>query len=297
MTPKEKGRFCDSCSKTVIDFTKMDVFKIQNFIAEHQGQRICGHFKQTQLDSINLFIPSKVIATQHKFHKLFLLALLITMGTTLFNCTNKNGTKQKIDSIEIIDNISNHPENRMQELSTIDKTDTKPLPKCSKADFKTPHKKEVLETVVDGELDIVEVLGNIEIVDPVGIIEYEEEEDIVLGFITVDVPPEFKNTPKNLNTEEKRKYFSDQITKAVSKNFTTTQGHLGLSGKQKIFVQFKIDEKGNVTDVRARAPHSKLEKEAKRVINLLPQFIPAKQRNKPTTIVYNLPIIFQIEEQ
>ena len=81
MTPKEKGRFCDSCAKTVIDFTKMNSLEIQDFINENKSNRICGHFKQTQLDSININVPSHIIE-QQSFHKLFLLVLLITMGTT-----------------------------------------------------------------------------------------------------------------------------------------------------------------------------------------------------------------------
>tara|TARA_R110002050_G_scaffold57866_7_gene130222 strand:+ start:6124 stop:6330 length:207 start_codon:yes stop_codon:yes gene_type:complete len=66
--------------------------------------------------------------------------------------------------------------------------------------------------------------------------------------------------------------------------------------KQKINTQFKIDKNGNVIDIKTRAPHPLLEKEAKRVLNLLPQFTPARQRDKPIAVVYNLPIVFQIEE-
>ena len=60
--------------------------------------------------------------------------------------------------------------------------------------------------------------------------------------------------------------------------------------------KFKIDKQGNVIDIKTRAPHPALEKEAKRVIQLLPQFIPAKQNGKPIKVVYTLPIIFQVEE-
>lgn len=89
MSQREKGKFCSSCSKIVIDFTKMNTYDIQDFINENKDNRICGHFKQTQLDSINLHIPSQVLEQQYNFHKVFLLALLITMGTSLMNCTNK----------------------------------------------------------------------------------------------------------------------------------------------------------------------------------------------------------------
>lgn len=287
MTPKEKGRFCNSCAKTVIDFTKMDSFEVQNFIRENKTRNICGHFKQTQLDSINIYIPSQILKKQQCFHKIFLLTLLIVMGTTLMNCINKNGTKQKIDSIEVVDSINK---------KTIDKFDGTKEDILPKTVYSTicpiPKKPSIPEA--DKEL-VIKTVGNIEIIRPTGIIEYEEEEELVIGMLVAESPPEFKNTPKNLTIQEKRKYLSKQITEIISKNFNTSVC-LKLKGKQKIFTQFKINEKGLVIDIKIRAPHPKLETEAKRVIMLLPQFIPAKQRNKPTKVVYTLPIIFQAEE-
>lgn len=290
MTPKEKGRFCDSCAKTVIDFTKMNTLEIQSFIHKNKQNRICGHFKQTQLDSINLNIPSHVLIQQHSFNKLFLLVLLITMGLSLFSCTNKNGNKQKIDSIEIIDSIDNKTIDILGGLPNIKIEDSAQNKTCTTSS----EKATAIEIITDGELNI-ETVGDIEIIEPTGIITYEEEEDIVVGFIQAESPPEFKNTPKNLSKEEKQKNLSNKISEIVAKNFNESVC-LELKGKQKIFTQFKIDEKGHVIDIKARAPHPKLEEEAKRVLKLLPQFIPARQRNIPVTVVYNLPIIFQVEE-
>ena len=54
MSPNEKGRFCQSCSKIVVDFTKMEIVDVQAFIHNNKEQRICGHIKQSQLDTINL---------------------------------------------------------------------------------------------------------------------------------------------------------------------------------------------------------------------------------------------------
>jgi protein TonB len=48
--------------------------------------------------------------------------------------------------------------------------------------------------------------------------------------------------------------------------------------------------------IRARAPHPGLEKEATRVIGLLPKMQPGKQRGKAVTVPYSLPIIFQVQD-
>ncbi len=313
MTPKEKGRFCDSCAKTVIDFTKMEDYKIQDFINKNRNNRICGHFKQSQLDSINLHIPSQVLEQHQSFHKLFLLVLLIVMGTTLMNCTNKNGDRRKIDSVEVIDSINNTTIDILGGVPKINEIDLIPNKTCKSNSKKSPS----LNITTDGELAIMPIAGSIEIIenppieidslntleptDLVGIIIHEEEntaikdEDLVFSFIQVETPQEFKNTPSNLSNKRKRDYFSEKISEIVSKNFNTSVC-LDLKGQQKIQTQFKIDKRGNVIDIKARAPHPLLEKEAKRVIKLLPQFISAKQGGKPIKMIYNLPIIFQIEE-
>lgn len=313
MTPKEKGRFCDSCTKTVIDFTKMNTFEIQDFIHENKNNKVCGHFKQIQLDSINLHVPSQVLEQKQNFHKIFFLALLITMGTSLMNCTNKNGDKQKIDSIEVIDDKSNIIDITLG-LPYIEKIDSLPKKNCSEKS-NAGNKKQIPKPLIDptGLIAVETILGGVIIIEtpPVeidSIITIEpppfcpfpekrkEDEGFVIGFIQVESPPEFKPTPQNLSTKEKRDYFSNKINDFISNNFKAPQGNINLHGRQKIQVQFKIDSLGNVIDIKARAPYPLFEKEAKRVIELLPQFIPAKHKDKPVTTVYTLPIIFQIEE-
>lgn len=304
MTPKEKGRFCNSCVKTVIDFTKMDTYEIQDFINENKGNRVCGHFKQSQLDSINIHIPSQVLIARKSFHKTFLLALLIVMGTTLMNCTNKNGDKQKIDSIEVIDSISNTKIDVLGGLPLITEIDSFQNKNCNTSSKNLNH----IDVTTDGEL-IIEPVGDVIFIekiknpDSTNLVtptycpapENETEEEILFGMITVQSPPEFKNTPQNFTVEEKRNYFSKEISKIVSENFNTSISS-GLNGRQKVYTKFKIDKNGFITDIRVRAINIKLEEEAIRALKILPQFIPAKQANKPIDIVYTLPIIFQVEE-
>ena len=63
-----------------------------------------------------------------------------------------------------------------------------------------------------------------------------------------------------------------------------------------IDVQFKIDQTGKVVDIKTRAPHPALEKEAKRVINKIPEMKPGMQQDKPVGVLYNLPIKFNVQD-
>jgi len=72
--------------------------------------------------------------------------------------------------------------------------------------------------------------------------------------------------------------------------------NLGLTpGKKRIFVIFKIDNTGKVVNIRARAPHKSLEKEAIRVVSLIPKMTPGKQRGRAVGVKYSLPIVFNVQ--
>ncbi len=159
---------------------------------------------------------------------------------------------------------------------------------------------EIEETVLEstetdeGEEIDVEVVKKVNEDEIEEVVEEEEvEEDVPFALIeNVPVFPGCTGTNAQL-----KKCMSDKIVKHVSKNFDVDLAQeLGLPpGKKRILVQFKIDKKGNVTDIKARAPHPRLQKEAIRIIKLLPKMKPGKQRNKPVIVRYNLPILFKIE--
>lgn len=104
MTANEKGRFCGSCQKTVVDFTHFSTTDIQNYFTKHYGQKICGRFKNEQLAPINIEIPSAVFNYIPASRK-FAFALLIVFGTTLFSCTDNNGNSATIGKIEVVDSL------------------------------------------------------------------------------------------------------------------------------------------------------------------------------------------------
>ena len=125
----------------------------------------------------------------------------------------------------------------------------------------------------------------------------EVEEDIEVPFAVIENVPIFPGCEKESGNNAKKQCMSDKIAEFVNKKFNTElAGDLGLSGKQRISVIFKIDKNGEITNVQARAPHPGLEKEAKRVIGLLPKMQPGKQRGKAVTVPYSLPILFQVKD-
>ena len=151
--------------------------------------------------------------------------------------------------------------------------------------------EEIEETVIEStETDQEE---EIEVED----IEVEEVvEDVEVPFAVIENVPEYPGCDRGSNAD-KRKCMSDKIAKFVQRKFNTDlAGDLGLTGRQRISVIFKIDKNGNVTGVRSRAPHPRLEKEAARVINMLPKMKPGRQRGKPVIVPYSLPITFQVQD-
>ena len=60
---------------------------------------------------------------------------------------------------------------------------------------------------------------------------------------------------------------------------------------------FTFDKNGQVTNIKARSKYKALEKEAKRVIALLPKVTPGKQKGKTVKVTYTLPIIFKVETE
>ena len=307
MTPNEKGRFCNACSKTVIDFTKMNTFEIQDFITMNKGKSICGHIKQSQLDSINLQIPIQSIHKDLRFHKLFLYALLITMGTSLFSCVTDNGSIKKINSIEVVDTtlktLDSIPEKncdtKAKTIENINSCKTsRTIDSTTQKNHKTKaHKIINVDQLVDGEIIIETVHQSIcPVEEPtlIGDIDYPEEDELFFNLHNVDSAPEFENTSKALNKEEKKQYFQDTLRDFVTTNFNAPD-HLGLTGKTKTYIQFEINNVGEITILKSRSAHPHLEKEAKRVLHLLPVFKPARHNNKAVSILYNLPITINFE--
>ena len=237
-------------------------------------------------------------ANLENYNRLFLLlglvlALLLAYIAIEYKTLDDGGNDVQIYTANLHDDDEDIPETE-QELKEPEQPEQKAPP---------PPVLEEIEVVEDDD-DIEEtVIESTEtneeeevVIDDIEEVEIAEEviEDVPFTLIE-DVPiyPGCKGNKKQL-----RDCLSKNVQKFVSKKFNVDLAQdLGLPpGKKRIFVMFKIDKNGNIADVQARAPHKRLEAEAKRVVSLLPKMQPGKQRGRPVGVKYSLPISFIVNE-
>lgn len=96
---------------------------------------------------------------------------------------------------------------------------------------------------------------------------------------------------KKGSKKEKDDCFRTKITNYVHRNTSDYIFTIVPPGEYKIRVFFTIDAKGNVEDVKVRAPYPKLEEETNHIISLLPKMAkPGLVNGKPGSTTYFLPI-------
>ncbi len=125
--------------------------------------------------------------------------------------------------------------------------------------------------------------------------ETADKDKLPVPFSAIEKVPVYPGCSGATN-EEMKKCLAQKIATFVGQNFNANLGkELGLTGRQRIAVQFKIDRRGNIADVRARAPRPELEAEAVRVIEKLPQMQPGEQKGEKVGVIYSLPIVFEVK--
>lgn len=82
----------------------------------------------------------------------------------------------------------------------------------------------------------------------------------------------------------------------LSKNikYPTIAQENGIQGR--VILQFVVNKDGSIVDVTvARSIDPYLDKEAVRVVKMMPKWKPGKQRGKPVRVKYTLPVMFRLQ--
>lgn len=133
-------------------------------------------------------------------------------------------------------------------------------------------------------------------IDPGSIIIKKVIDDVPIPWNSLEKVPIYPGCESAKTNDKRKKCMSEKIAQLIQKKFNTDiASNLGLTGVQKIDVQFKIDKSGNITDIKTRAPFSQLEDEALRVVEKIPLMKPGLQRGQPVSVLYNLPIVFKVQ--
>src|SRR5699024_4516439 len=152
--------------------------------------------------------------------------------------------------------------------------------------------EEVEETVIESsEADQLEEIAEIEDIQEV--VEEEVVENV--PFAIIENVPVYPGCEKEKNNEAKKKCLEAKIQQFVQRRFNTDlASQLGLRGVQSIMTTFTIDASGKITNIQIRAPHPRLEREARSVIENLPSMEPGSQRGRKVSVSYTLPIRFEV---
>jgi hypothetical protein len=95
MKPSGDGRFCDSCSLTVVDFTKMTNEEIGNYFLKKSGERVCGHYRNDQ-------IATPKLVRRRKRWGWLVTVLTIVFGTTFISSCRKH-VSQRTSGYRVLD--------------------------------------------------------------------------------------------------------------------------------------------------------------------------------------------------
>ncbi len=221
------------------------------------------------------------------------LGLVLVLLITWLAIEHKTYEKSNVDIGQV-----NYDEIEEEDVELVVELNTPPPPPPP-----PPAAPEVIEVVEDEaaveETTIQSTESNQEEEVDVEEVEYAEEEEEIadVPFNVIENVPVFPGCEGQADNAGRKKCMSDKVKRFVNKKFNTGLGdQLGLSGINRIYVRFTINKKGDIVGVRARGPHPRLEKEAKRVVALLPKMTPGKQRGKSVGVTYNLPIVFQVQD-
>jgi hypothetical protein len=142
MKPIERGAYCNSCCKTVTDFSAMSDKDILDYFGNRKGQQVCGRFRNEQLNRPIIYISPEVFTMDIPLWKKFLAALFICFSVFMTGCTTE---KEPLDKLELDNPIV------VQQAPDSVVCQTPP----AKKDQSGNHKKDVYEGITLGFVNIV----------------------------------------------------------------------------------------------------------------------------------------------
>jgi len=169
------------------------------------------------------------------------------------------------------------------------KTPPPPAPPAAQVIEIVEDEEEVEESIIEStETDNDEIIE----VDDVSI--EEDDLDVDVPFAVIEDVPIFPGC-ENVSKDKRRDCFQEKINKHIKRNFRYPEVAMELGIQGRVFVTFIIDKDGSITNILMRGPDKNLEKEARRIISVLPKMTPGKQRGRAVRVPFSIPINFRLQ--
>ena len=127
--------------------------------------------------------------------------------------------------------------------------------------------------------------GEAEFQNTIDMSESDEETEIILSIDPVETQPQFPGG-------------KDSLYNFIYSNLRYPQSAMRYQLEGRVFITFVVEKDGSITNVRIlRDIGGGCGQEAKRVVEMMPKWIPGKQNGKTVRVQYNLPITFKLNEE
>jgi TonB family protein len=266
MPQQGNGRYCGSCQKVVVDFTNKTNEEILEHIRSNAGKKVCGTFRNSQLTP---HFPERTVR--------FMAALLLVFGMSLFSCNTSDPVEKTLPPEQ--SRTTGEPMNVPPPLvDTVNSTVTtvESVPECTVTGITVPPVIEVPLHEVDG----ITTTGDVVI--PETEVEPVKPEEPVVGMF-VEQMPEF---PGGLQA----------MMEFIRSNIKYPKGTADECIGGTVYVNFIVRKDGSIDKIKILKGIGKAyDDEAMRVVSIMPNWIPGKDRGKETDVQFNLPVKFRLK--
>jgi hypothetical protein len=238
MTIAEKGRFCSSCSKVVRDFTnssKSSILK-EYLNWDPNGEKICGVFRNSQLDEINRDFELYTFRSKQSFQSAFVFSLMLVFGLTLFSCTSED-QKNEFEKFrsEAVGRILEEEKTPLSLVESIESEITKPEEVSIEEVIIACEGPESI--VVENEIPQVDIIGLQEITMGISVGRYYVNREAISQLIQEDLE----------EYDEKGNLLPNSFSLSAYPNPTVDFSHIEVKvPKDEVFNWYLISSEGKL---------------------------------------------------
>ena len=245
----------------------------------------------------------KMRANSTKRHNLAMFAVLVialtgfTIPTLLKLATPKQ--KEVMTEVTTLSELE-EPEIKQEEMKRVEPVAPPPPALKSSIKFTAPVIKKDEEVHEDNEIKSQEELTSTKVAISIADVKGNDEEngkDIAdLKQVVTQAEPEPEKVFDMVEQMPTYPGGNAELMAFLAKNikYPTIAQENGTQGR--VIVQFVVEKDGSIADARvARGVDPYLDKEAVRVVNMMPKWKPGKQRGKPVRVKFTLPVTFRLQ--